>query len=278
MEILLTAMFLTGIGFFAYGLIGKKIKAIVLKEFKFITAPLDSWQQVLFAVIGIILIIFVILSMLGKIPVTEATVTSTPTATSTPTVTYETTNTVTQEEIFAITPTVTSNPSLTMVYLDFEEYKDGETSLDFGSNLIVRSAKEKYVTGLTSDGKIEIDDLNLTDFFEVEIRADFTQAKVKIILGTQDGGMAVLSFGENDLVVFGNTTKHWSETGWNEGDAINSLRIISNGDGLDFFINYSNDSYFGKFMDSSYALYTKLIITGIDQNQKIFSIRIANKK
>ncbi len=244
-----------------------KIETLEVLGIKLITKSLKPLWRVLFGLVGIFFIILAIYSLLRE------TIT---TANPTPTSAYQTTNPPTSEEIVAITPTISPNSPLTKTYLlDFKEYKDGDTLLDFGSNLIVRSAKEKYVTGLTSDGKIEIDNLNLADFFEIEIRADFTQAKVKIILGTQDGEMAILSFGENNLVVFGTTTKSWSETAWKRGNEMNSLKIISNGDGLIFLIN---EETFGKYLDSSYAVYTSLTITGIDQNQKIFSIRIENKE
>ena len=160
------------------------------------------------------------------------------------------------------------------IIINFSDYENEEPCKEFyTSDLEVINAKENYVKGVTPEGEINISGLSLADPFEVEIRADLERSKVYVTLVAQGGDDIIIQLGKNDLVEFGNIKKDYRETGWIAGDAINSYKLKSSSDGIDFSIN---NEYFGNISVPSYVLYTQLIIRNIDEKQKLFSILIDN--
>ena len=142
----------------------------------------------------------------------------------------------------------------------------------FGQDLVVKQTDygQQYITGNSADvlGSLE-HSVDLSNDFEAIINADFqTSYAQKIFLKAGDSELdqLVLSF-SGYSIYFGDNS---GSSNW-KGGYINNLRFhVKDGTAK----LYINDHFFGKKeLDNPDTVYTKLIISGVKKDDRIFEIK-----
>ena len=154
-------------------------------------------------------------------------------------------------------------------------YEIGDIAEEFGSDLLVLQRDGKrHLSGYSNNGTIIIEDLELSNNFEVKFDIDLSDFDTIISLQSDDENSVEMSL-KNNSIKFGNTKKQYDKTSWEGGLSINSIKILIKENTSKVFIN-------GKFFATSRingnSNYNRLIIRKIKKDDALFSLSIKNLK
>lgn len=175
------------------------------------------------------------------------------------------------------TPTISSTPSPVSsnnefaFELNLENYGIGDIPNDIGSDLVIGERDgRKLVSGLNDAGQLNLDALQLSSNFEAIMEVDWTDTNAIISMRSSDGSEIRINF--DDGISFGNTSSSYSSSvGWKSGSGINLLRLTANKGAVRLFIN---DDFFGSVPIRTESQYGNFTITGITQEDSLFSFEI----
>lgn len=205
-------------------------------------------------------------------PTATDTPTSEPTATDTPTPEPTATDTPTSEPTATDTSTPEPFGSTESVpfSIDLTPYSIGDIPKELGTDLVIGDRDGRvYVSGLNDGGRIEIRNISLLANFEVVFDADWGDFSTTLLLRSSSGDEISLRF-DGDDITFGNTQKHFGDTGWKGGDVINNVRLTVNGDTAKVFVN---EVFFGATPVKPNAEYISLAMTGIKRKDYLFLLK-----
>ncbi len=155
--------------------------------------------------------------------------------------------------------------------VNLDAYEVGDVPEELGIDLLIHSMDNKrYLTGLSSTGRIELQDIKLHDDFEITFIVDFNDSNSVVALESDTGKQLSIVFG--DEIKFGDTTDDYNEP-WKSGEVLNRCRLLVNGDTAKFYIN---DIFFGTAIVEPGITYNKFVISNIGQDEKVQYIQAEN--
>jgi hypothetical protein len=173
---------------------------------------------------------------------------------------------------------LTSNPKLNL-----SSYKIGDS---LNENLIIKGDEngKKHISANEGGGilgRLELHPLSLSNEFEVIIDANWTRFTQTILLtSSEDEIRVIFTMFTRDIgkIIFGKEEKLFSrihhESGYQGGDIVNRLRLYVNNDTARLYINDIIHSSYQ--LDKKSEKYDRLIISGIKENDRLYSVRWGN--
>ena len=150
--------------------------------------------------------------------------------------------------------------------LDLDKFEVGDLAKEYGTELMINEvSNQKYLTGLSENGRIELRNLDLQGSFEVVFTADWSEFDSVFLLQADRGKDIQVTFDGNDIA-FGNTNKNWGNAAWKGGTDLNHCRILVSGDTAKLYIN---DVFFGTTVIEPDVIYSRLSISSIGQDERI---------
>ncbi|MEC5032290.1 MAG: hypothetical protein SAL07_20515 [Oscillatoria sp. PMC 1051.18] len=159
--------------------------------------------------------------------------------------------------------------------LDIDTYEIGDLP-DEGTNLLVKERDgRKAIIGLTDGGKLEITNLKLTGNFSIvfEVTLNNIYNSIFSVESTTSEKVSIIFDGPHatPYITFG-TMRGYDNTGWKSGK--NKYEIIVR-KGLAKF--YINDQFFNTIEIEPTTVFTTVSLTGIGQDEALFTLNATNK-
>jgi hypothetical protein len=160
--------------------------------------------------------------------------------------------------------------------LDLDPYQVGDVPFSLGEDLIVKERLgKKYISGHTNAkgilGNLELSPFQLSNDFEIVINLDLGKFNHQILLVSSSSEITTVFDGSHIQFGDSNSKISWQKTGWKSGDAINSIRMNVRNNVAKLYIN---ETFFQTLiLNNPDTIYSRLIITGISEQDAIFEIR-----
>lgn len=155
--------------------------------------------------------------------------------------------------------------------VNLDAYEVGDVPEELGSDLLIHNMDNKrYITGLSSTGRIELQGIKLHNNFEITFIIDFNDSDSVVALESDTGEQISIVFG--DEIKFGDKADNYNEP-WKSGKVLNRCRLLVNGGTAKFYIN---DIFFGTAIVESGITYNKFVINNIGQDEKVQYIQAEN--
>lgn len=159
--------------------------------------------------------------------------------------------------------------------LKLNSYEIGDIAEAFGSDLLVLQRDGKrHLAGYSDNGTVIIEDLELSNNFEVKIDMDLSKFDTVISFQSNDENSIEMSF-KDKYIKFGNTKKIFDKTSWEGGLAINTVKILVRENTSKAFVN---GKFFATNRINGNSKYHSLLIRKIKKDDSIFNISIRNLK